>query len=85
MVDFFFSFRFVLVFAICCAGLALIMFLWGLAAGGPANTAIAVAFLLVGLLGTYVGGVLKELTKRVEALESRGVGSGKRRPQGEAS
>ena len=71
MIEFYSSYRFVLVFGIACCLLALVLFACQIATGRPGDFAIPGILLFTGVLAAFVGGVLKNLTNRIEALESR--------------
>jgi len=67
------TWKFVLAFSLLWLGAAMGMCVHNLVAGpSAAKMEIPLILLLAGLLGSFVGVVLRDLTKRVEKLEAGG-------------
>ena len=71
MIDFFYSYRCVLVFSMAFCVIGTAGFIFKLTLAAPDNNTHPEILLLPGLLALYVGVVLKRLTERIETLESR--------------
>ena len=66
------SYRHILIIALVCCVVALVLFVMGLVRPTPGPTRIVVPVLLLftGLLALFLGAALRELTERVDKLES---------------